>query len=998
MGKPNSKDYIYEGAILCGVGILLMLILFGAFGSSGKVVSNAFVGIFGYASYAGAVLTFIMGIIRFLKFKPHVTKLKLAGLILMVITLILIAQVATSNELMGTYGGYLSNCYHKANTAGGALFGVIAFPLMAINYYFAIVLSVLLFLAATVMAFFVEINAKAVFRSIVKGKKGRQDDADVDIVRNAEEDAEAKEMLNDEIRIKRVEEDYVPLDRMDMSQGSMSNYTAKSEFVAPTPMQSTEDSETVRTLNERERAEQLLYGDVHSRRDNDFNAEPIAEQKPSAVELLYSNKTDMRKKEEFSEADREFYTNSSRKRIIEENRAKKRAAENTLYGDVSEASPFISNSDNNYTNSAAGGYRDTASENNRARTDNSQYAMREQSERVEAVQASRQPEPYHQLAMNRVETVQAVTPSLDSEEAADKGSYREYLERKRQERSDKGGVHNTPIAPIKTDVPTRTEKAEETGSRAVDIGTVATQGGFVGKVTNSASKDYSRHALEEDKPKPVVEEKPIMRPYKAPPIALLRSYVATPPENEDLRDKIDILENTLASFNIQAKVVNVITGPAFSRLELQMPAGISVSKINAYTNDIAMCLEAKSVRCQIPIPGKNLFGVEIPNKSRGTVGFKSLLGTPEFNANKHALSFAVGRDCDGKTYVVDLNKMPHLLIAGSTGSGKSVCINTLICSLLYKYSPEEVKIALVDPKQVELSSFNDLPHLLVSKAICDNKKVINLLDYAIEEMENRYTIMSESRVKNIAQYNETVDTSKREKLPYLVIVVDEVADIVLNLKREFEDRIMRLAQKARAAGIILVLATQRPSVDVITGSIKANLPSRIAFMVTSFVDSKTIIDQGGAEKLLGLGDMLFSESTSPDVVRLQGAFIDANEVNAVCDYIRDNNDAWFDPIIEERITKVASDDEDFDAMGNGVRDPEIDILFIKSLQSVVETRIASASRLQRVIGLGFPKAAKYIDMMEAMGFIGKPTNGNKGREVILTMEKFLEIYGDVELY
>lgn len=1061
--RKSKNDYIYEGATLIGVGFLLMLILFGAFGASGKSVTDFFVGIFGYACYAYAIVLVILGVLRLFRIKPKVTKLKLAGLILMVLSIVLIAQVASSAEHMGSYGAYLTGCYKTANTIGGALFGLIAFPLMAINYYFALVMFILLFIASTIMAFFVEINAKAIYRSIVR-RSNRNND--VGIVPDTDEIDRTDAMLNNGSVITGrsvtadTQDDYIPLEELDKVKVKVNTPIETDVFVAP-ESELNENFGNVKILTERERAERLLYGDKGSVAHEEPRIDEAPPAKPSAVELLYG-KVEIEKKQELDPKEFELYTNGARKRIMEENRAKQiaelRARANgelppdnkaRLTSNINTAYTK-SNPDNKeeYSNSISANRTDITSQTYgdkvyNGRTSESSEISNDYKTApgTDITNASNHNINYGidrdataldntdnyeshatQSAAQRMVDSKIIADNNETESDKEKlNAYKEYLLKKRKERSDKGGEHKTSQfgygvdadmssvnnvdstyipATVRNNLPkekVQTELTVDAGAKAVDIGKVESAGGFVGNVGNSANSAYSRHNIEEEKPKAEIV-KPNLRPYKAPPIALLRNYNAAPSEAEDFNEKIEVLERTLASFNINAKVVNVITGPAFSRLELQMPAGISVNKISAYTNDIAMCLEAKSVRCQIPIPGKNLFGVEIPNKTRGTVGFKSIISGPEFNNTKHALSFAIGQDCDGKTYVVDLNKMPHLLIAGATGSGKSVCINTLICSLLFKYTPEQVKIALVDPKQVELSTFNGLPHLLLNKVICDNDKVINLLDWGIDEMERRYTLMSETRVKNISQYNEAAEATGYDKLPYLVFVVDEVADIVLNLKKEFEDRIMKLAQKARAAGIILVLATQRPSVDVITGSIKANLPSRIACTVTSYVDSKTIIDQGGAEKLLGNGDMLFSESTSPDIVRLQGAYIDAAEVNAVCDFIRENNDTWFDPEIEERIMKKAPKDDEVDALGNGVGGADIDLSFIKAVQAVAESQTASASRLQRVLGLGFPKAAKYIDMMESMGYVGKQTNGNKGRDVYITMEKFLELYGDIELW
>lgn len=1045
--RNNKNDYIYEGSILVGVGFFLMLILFGAFGEGGKAVSNFFIGIFGYAIYAVAVISFIVGVLKFFKFTIQAKPLRIVGCVLMVISLILISQIATSGAHMGSYGKYLSGCYNGADTVGGALFGLIAYPLMAINYYFAIVFGVLLFIASIVTAFFVEIRGKAIYRSIIKGK-GKSSK----LINTSEEIDVNQNMMNaDVLTDLNSEPAYTPLSNIgDLTGADNESMNKTNNFVAPKANVLDDNYGSVRVISDRERAARVLYGDIQANslaETEEPQDEPVQERQYSAVDVLYgkvpiesvSNTAEKATVE--LDGNYQSYTNSERKRIIKEKLAREQAekqglrpndnannmnssAPNTPYSGTPysngvNSTPSTNNAVNptNYSNTNntevtnySKGNAQTYTATEHERINNSEQTNTVPvSNNVNSVDTSAQNERKSsfgyggniaekptfdsaQRADNQVTSSASATDKAINDEQKRLQDYKEMLLQKRKERSDKGGVHQ---APVKSVLGGEVGTAVEHNAGASKV---LGENGFVNTVTK-IDPNFSRHNIA-NAPDAMIEPeivKPKLRPYKAPPVAILKEYNDNPGVNDDIQEKIETLENTLSSFNINAKVINVVTGPAFTRLELQMPVGVSVNKISGLSNDIAMCLEAKSVRCQIPIPGKNLFGVEIPNKKRGIVGFKKLLCSPDFNTNKHALSFAVGMDCDGNSCVVDLNKMPHLLIAGSTGSGKSVCINTLICSLLFKYSPEDVKIALVDPKQVELSNYNGLPHLLVSKAICDNDKVANLLDWTIDEMEHRYTLMNERRVKNIAQYNETIDTSVEETLPYIVVIVDEVADIVISLKREFEERIMRLAQKARAAGIILVLATQRPSVDVITGSIKANLPSRIAFAVTNFADSKTIIDAAGAEKLLGYGDMLFSQSTSPDLMRLQGAFIDTVEVNAVCDFIRENNDCWFDPRIEAAIfKKVSANNSETNLQdANG---EELDMLFVKAVWNVIESGMASASRLQRTLGIGFPKASRYVDMMENMGYIGKNQGGNKPRDVMITREQFLEIYGDVELY
>ena len=483
--------------------------------------------------------------------------------------------------------------------------------------------------------------------------------------------------------------------------------------------------------------------------------------------------------------------------------------------------------------------------------------------------------------------------------------------------------------------------------------------------------------------------------YVRPPIDLLKTYVNdTEDDMEKQRQNIEILETVLSEFKIPAKVEAVRRGAAVTRYELHMPVGIPVRKIHAHSSDIALALAAKSdIRIETPIKGKSAVGIEVPNDVVDTVGMKDIIESPRFMESKAPLTFALGKDVDGNVYCCNLDKMPHLLVAGSTGSGKSVCLNALILSLMFRTSPEDMRLILVDPKRVEFSIYNDLPHLLMPKAITEPKKALNAFDWLIDEMERRFGIFQDCFVKNLAEYNAQVEVQqgKLPKLPCLVLIVDELADLVVTTnKKELEERIIRLTQKARAAGIHLILATQRPSVDIITGSIKINLPSRIAFAVTNFVDSKTILDQGGAEKLLGRGDMLY-KSRDGEPVRVQGCFVDTPEVKAVVDYIRDHNPCHYDPNIEKAINKEENGEGGGYTGGGNI--PAVDSLMPDALKLVIENGQASISLLQRRFAIGYQRSAKIIDQMEMAGFISS-SDGSKPRAVYVTMQDYNKIYGD----
>ncbi len=463
--------------------------------------------------------------------------------------------------------------------------------------------------------------------------------------------------------------------------------------------------------------------------------------------------------------------------------------------------------------------------------------------------------------------------------------------------------------------------------------------------------------------------------------------------NEDVAEKRVMLENTLETFGVPAKVQGVVVGPAVTRYELEMPQGISVQKIKSRADDIALSLAAEgTIRIEAPIPGKSVVGIEVPNSSIATISLKDVLASREFQQASSPLTFALGKDITGKTICADMRKLTHLLVAGSTGSGKSVCLNSIILSIIYKASPEEVKIILIDPKRVEFASYEGLPHLIMPQIVCDTQKAIHTLDWAVNEMERRFEVLRVARVREISEFNQSPDvvSGKIKKMPYLVIIVDELADLMMTGKKEVEEKVCRLAQKARAAGIHLILATQRPSVDVITGLIKSNFPSRISFAVTSAVDSMTILDRVGAEKLLGKGDMFYFPNGAKDPFRVQGCFLTTNEINNIVDFCRDNNKPIFDPEIEKQINNPNKGN------GNGPGyNNEMDELLPQALKVSIDCGQASATMLRRRFSIGYPRAGKIIDQMEAAGYISC-ADGPKGRTVYITKEEFEQLFGDID--
>ena len=442
------------------------------------------------------------------------------------------------------------------------------------------------------------------------------------------------------------------------------------------------------------------------------------------------------------------------------------------------------------------------------------------------------------------------------------------------------------------------------------------------------------------------------------------------------------LEETLASFGVSAKVINVSRGPSVTRYELQPSAGVKVSRIVNLSDDICLNLAASGVRMEAPIPGKAAIGIEVPNKDVTMVLAREVIESDEFSKHPSKLAFAIGKDISGEIIIGDIGKMPHLLIAGATGSGKSVCINSLIVSLLYKSSPDEVKLLMIDPKVVELAPYNGIPHLLIP-VVTEPKKAAGALNWAVQEMVNRYKLFADKSVRDIKGYNEYIRNNGGEGiLPQIVIIIDELADLMMVAPNDVEDAICRLAQMARAAGMHLVIATQRPSVDVITGVIKANIPSRISFAVSSQIDSRTILDMGGAEKLLGRGDMLYHPVGKPKPVRIQGAFITDPEVERVIDFTKAQGSAAYDENIIEEINSEELPAEE----GPG----DCDELLPKAIELVVEAGQASVSLIQRKFKVGYARAARIVDQMEARGIVGG-FEGSKPRQILISRQQWLEM-------
>ena len=551
-----------------------------------------------------------------------------------------------------------------------------------------------------------------------------------------------------------------------------------------------------------------------------------------------------------------------------------------------------------------------------------------------------------------------------------------------------------PVHPVNAPKVTR-EKMEETAKKTED----------------KQLKEIIKKALPEKKEDPVInpifiesdgqttffEKDNAIAVYKKPPASLL-NYAknnSNPTEiQSEIQGKSDTLVTTLQSFGIQSRIVGISRGPSVTRYELQPAAGVKVSKITGLSDDIALNLAAKGVRIEAPIPGKAAVGVEIPNTSRDTVSIRELIESEEYTKAEGKLCFAVGKDIEGQIIVGNIAKMPHMLIAGTTGSGKSVFTNSIIMNILYHASPDEVKLILIDPKQVEFPIYNGIPHLLIP-VVTDARKAAGALNWAVIEMEKRYSLFADTGVRDLEEYNKYVENNEEfEKMPQIVVIIDEFADLMMVASKEVEQSVLRIAQKARAAGMHLIIATQSPRVDVITGLIKSNIPSRVALKVSNFTDSRVILDMGGAEKLLGNGDMLYMPVGMDKPVRIQGSFVATSEVRDVVNFLKNQITAQYDESVIEEIEKnipsakgekpsASSDDEGEGGSSN------LDPLFNEAVEAVLENGQASTSYLQRRLKLGYGRAARVMDEMEQMGIIGAP-DGSKPRKVLITKDEWLE--------
>ncbi len=955
------SNQIFNGLIIIGLCGLLFTILVGVFGKAGGYVKDFFVGVFGFSIYGICLALELAGILMICGWSSKNTKIgkKLCYVAIVALVIAMSHLALTRNINTLSYSQYLKACFSGAGTPAGWIGGVLLFPLGKL-YVFSMVIMGLLLAGFVALAIVMNINYEIVFPSRAKKVNffdKKQNKHVSQSVQNFEEEP-AREMYNGTISGKRLADnfskghsgkplEYTPLENVQFGEEEEQVYFEEEKPLLINPREVDEQVDT-----KRQSALDFLYtqDETYPRRTGEVDVSRTMSQikgtTPNTLNIPpmqnESNQepTQQNVNNNFDIDDKfKSYSTNYRSRQMLENMAIENGE--ATFNDQ-EQNDFMREIEDALNNSLS----NLSSTQNASTTDSTPI-----------VDTPTNPAP----SVSPTQPVEPADPAQEDQAKLDRAERLRILkERQAMRNAQKQAEQNN----------TEGNEVEETPYNMSYKSLDPRQ-----NITPPASPSQPARPVAPARPavsaRPVETPKPPRKitPYIPPSIDCLSDYVENiEVDNDYLQSLADILKEKMVDYGVNIEIVDIVKGPTFSRIEFEIDG--PVGKITSRYSDISMWLGVESMRLEAPIPGKRYCGIEIPNKTRGTVGLKPIINSPEFNNIKDGLRFALGKDIDGNCYVSDICSFPHALVAGASGAGKSVCLNAMICSLLYKYSPEELRLILVDPKVVELNIYRDIPHLLIPQILSEEKKVINALKWAVDEMERRYLLMTDLSVANLKQYNDEVGESKTaEKLPYILIVIDEVGDIILSpVGKEFQQLIKKLAAKARAAGIHIILATQRPSVDVITGTIKSNLPTRIAFAVTSGVDSKTILDTVGAEKLLRYGDMLYKEAAKPHAVRVQGAFIHTKEVRKIVQEVKDKNSVYYD----EEILKAINKEEETptgDVDGEKKVSAFPDDLCPEALDFGLENGEVSISGMQRKFGLGFNRAGKIFDWMKSIGAI-----------------------------
>ncbi len=985
-----TKETIGMTLMLFSVIVLLMLLSYTAiFAGVGKAICTFMYGTFGYGSllivfilaYLGEWLVF--GKRLKIGFKKTVTICLTA-----VMLFFLFHAVSTNGYPINGYGEYLSNCYMNAQygysgyTLGGAISGIVVYPVLAMGGYITayVIFGVLALLcgALTFLAFKGTVSVRHIRKIKIK-------DSEV------EESYAAQPVEAAPVKIEYAPEVVIPQSQPSAVGQSNNPPEVENKF--------SQKNLGRRILFERGEFDAESYRRNMIFNENSYFNHPVTSE-ADYLSSFTSNQTEKPKQpQSYTQSYQYDVYNQSpsmpTNNVVEDTRQPEYDAyeepdnsylnEQPFYGNYNEPSQpeepeeqFPIQEEQPYTppvrERGAVGF-----------TENYQEPVREEPE-IEEVKS--EPTPTESSAYNFLN---------DSADRSERGRAAQRNECSKAELFDDEG-DDVDIFAVRSD--RNTLESSRLTERAVP--SVPTVPDRVARRT----EEVKRVEKPAEQPAPVPEEKPkhVWKKYVRPTLDLLDNY----PENSnvntgEIEDNKRTIVQALERYKISSEVANVTIGPAITRYDVIIQDKTNIKRSLGYRDAIAMELMKENVTAYLNY-SKGALSIEVPNNKRSIVGLKTMLASSKFiNSKQNSLTFALGKNVEGEVVCPDITKMPHLLVAGTTGSGKSICLSALLVSLLYKYGPEELRLILVDPKQVEFISYDKLPHLMINEIIYDVDKAIKALNWAIKEMERRYTLfkdMTEKGVatKNLDEYNAHLPEGE-EKLPKIVIILDEFGDLMLQAKKDIESRIIKLVQKARACGIHLILATQRPSVDCITGLIKSNLPTRIGFKVNSFDDARTIFDIGGAEKLLGKGDAYFRSAESPDLARIQCCFVDTHEVQKVTDFVKANNETYFDQSVSDFINTVEQE-ETANSMVSGGGDGEesetkIDDTFIKALKYCVTSNQASVSMIQRRFPVGYIKACKIIDWMENMNYV-TPSEGSKPRKVLLSKDEFFNIYGDVD--
>lgn len=1063
----NSKAIIIT---LLAVSTFISICLLGILGGFGSAISNFLVGFFGLAVYAYAFATVAICIILLCGGQLFIKGKALAKYLLLLSALILTLHTATSKDFFANgFFAYLMECYESTSTAGGMLFGIVAYlPAQLITYTGALIVFCLLFLACVLLALTKNKITSGNYRSkkVVYGSSGTL--TEFKTSRDSEEESVGDSLYiatigskkdSKIIRTRESADKYVHYEPIDsifganlQGDGILADTPVEEEVIAPvleadakqtaydklfnfqkTYSPSTIEDDTTAIVDKGSAAERLFSSTYTPKTSTYDTAERSVsyypEEKKEEVEEV---KTVEQTQEDKEQEERDAFFNfafSSNPRAFT-NAYFNGGTPSTQEEDEEEELPQTKNSYSgvslDFTPTDSLGYD--------SRLSAVLGSLESEEEKVEEVEevVSEPVIDAEDEAITDVEDAFAPLFAIKEEVKIEEKYDDDFFDDKKDEEEPKSAFDTLFSEDTKKDSLNEffdvnsDEEVEEVDDLSTDLFSTTTDEDEVDVFADKTDAMEEVQPIVEqvvEKPEVVAPKRdfsaiengnfnqkkksetkgkvlpgqlslteesvePKRRPYVAPPLDLLSlDQAGTELQGEDYEINKQNLEEIMANFKVDGHVSGIVVGPTFTRYEINLSPGVSVKKILNISDDIAMGLGGKKIRIEAPVPGKTCVGIEIPNTKRQAVGLRGVLEKSNFFTSKSPLTVCLGRNISGDNITCDLADMPHLLVAGTTGAGKSVSLNVMLCSLLYKSSPEDLRLILVDPKRVELNRYNGLPHMLIKNAITDAPKVIRAMDWLISEMDNRYELFSKCGVNNITGYNSMVlQTGQGKKLPYILMVIDEIGDLMLLVKNDIEDRIQRLAQLARAAGIHLIVATQRPDVNVITGTIKANLPSRIAFAVTTTADSSTILGTGGAEKLLGRGDMLFSSRTSPEPTRIQCAFLQDEEANAITSFVRDKNDAFFDENIEKAISTPPQEPGVVGPDGQN----ELDAVFWEAVEFAISQGSISVTALQRRFRLGFSRAGRIIDSMYERNFIAK-SEGAKAREVLITMEQYQEL-------